>query len=182
MFLWTGRLQFWQPPPILFTEKAYFFSFKFQNWWILAFLAKKFSNCFCGHEECSFQESALKNLSKGRKFLAQFPKRMKNNIFVLKKFTPIFPHWHLECSFDNSIEIFFTKCRNFLAQCPELKKKESNLVKLNPSKRSNGHLEDNFDNPLLKSFNKRQKLSCSICKIEMKQILSQRQYFSLKCS
>ena len=146
------------------------------------FFARKFSNCFCGHVECSFQNSAIRKLSHGRKFLAQFTKRMKNNIFVLKKITPIFPHGHMECSFDNSVEIFFTKCRNFLAQCPQLKKKESNLVKLNPSKRSNGHVEDNFDNPILKNFKKRQKLSRSICEIGMRKSLSQKQYFSGKCS
>ena len=66
---------------------------------------------------------------------------------------------------------------NFSISVRNWKRKKANWKKINPSKFTIGHVEGDFDNPTLKNFNKRQKLSRSICKIEMKQILSQNSIF-----
>ena len=68
MFLWTSRMQFWQPRRYFSGKRRNFFALNSKNDGNKFFFAKKFSNCFCGHVECSFQNSASKNLSKGRNF------------------------------------------------------------------------------------------------------------------
>ena len=180
MFLWTGRMQFWQSSGNFLGKRPNFIAHS-PKMMEIYFFWKRALNYPDGHGGCSFQNSAIKFLSKGRQLLAHCPKRMKKTIFWIKNLSPMFSLGHLECSFDNFVERFLRKSRNFFSQCPRLIKKGRKNQK-NPSKLSKGHVEGDLDNPTLKNVNKRQKLSRSICEIEMKKILSQKQYFSGKCS
>ena len=78
--------------------------------------------------------------------------------------------------------IFFQKVQEIFHSLSGNEKEESELEKINPSKCSNGHVKGDFDNTTIKKNQQKQKHSRSICEIEMKKILSQKQYFSWKSS
>ena len=77
---------------------------------------------------------------------------------------------------------FFQKVQEIFYSVSGNEKEESELEKIKPSKFSNGHVKGDFDNPTIKKIQQKQKLSQSICEIEMKKILSHKQYFSWKSS
>ena len=158
MFLWTGRMQFWQPRRYFSEKRRKFFPLKSKNDGNKFFFAKKLSNSFCGHVECSFQNSAWKNLSKGRNFLALCPKKMKNTIFRLKILSPIFTLGHASgINFDNSVGIISKTAWNFSLSVRIWKRKKA-YWKKKPSKCSIGHVEGDFDNPSYETSTKGENL------------------------
>ena len=181
LFLWTGRMQFWQPIGNFFGKRPNFITHSPKMMENYFFFGKEPSNCPDGHGGCSFQNSAIKIFFRRPRLLAEFPKRIKRTVLQLNKLTPLFPHWHLECSFDKSIKFFLQKVQEIFHSLSGNKKEGSELEKINPSKCSNGHVKGDFDNPTINKIStKAETFSIDLRNWDEKDSFSQTVFFLKK--
>ena len=152
-----------------------------QKGWIL--LTKKIRKMFVWTRNNQFLHFCHKTFARRPKIFGSLSKKdEKHNISIKNSFPNIYPWTCIWNQFWQFRRTYFQNCMKFFAQCPDLKKKEIELEEKIPQSVPLDTWKEILTNPTLKNFIKRQKLSRSICKVEMKEILCQKQYFSWKRS